>query len=60
MTDRRLLTLGQAADLLSLDEKTLRRYIAAGQLTGYRVGPRAIRVPFDQVEALAKPIAVLA
>lgn len=53
---RQLLTLAQAADALSLDEKTLRRYIAQGLLTGYRIGPRALRLDADEIEALARPI----
>lgn len=56
MSRRHLLTLTQAADILALDEKTLRRYISAGRLTGYRVGPRAVRLDADEVDALARPI----
>jgi excisionase family DNA binding protein len=39
-----------------VSEKTLRRYIAEGKITGYRLGPRLIRVDVDEVEALLKPI----
>jgi excisionase family DNA binding protein len=39
-----------------VSEKTLRRYIAQGKLTGYRFGPRMIRVDLDEVDALLKPI----
>lgn len=53
---RRLITLTQAADTLALDERTLRRYVSAGMLTGYRIGPRALRVDEAEVEALATPI----
>lgn len=56
MAERHLITLAHAADILSLDEKTIRRYVAAGRLIGYRVGPRAIRVDAAEVEALARPI----
>ena len=55
MSDRRLLTLSQASDLLSLDEKTLRRYVASGRIRGWRVGPRAIRLDAADVEAPARP-----
>jgi excisionase family DNA binding protein len=39
-----------------VSEKTLRRYIAEGKITGYRLGPRLIRVDLDEIEALLKPI----
>jgi excisionase family DNA binding protein len=39
-----------------VSEQTLRRYIAQGKITGYRLGPRMIRVDLDEVEALLKPI----
>lgn len=55
---RHLLTLAQAADILSLDEKTLRRYVSTGRLTGYRVGPRAVRLDAAEVDALVQPIVV--
>lgn len=53
---RRLMTLAQTSEKLSLDQKTIRRYIATGRLTGYRIGPRAIRVDADEVEALCTRI----
>lgn len=53
---RRLIPLRQAAELLSLDEKTIRRYVADGRLTGYRIGARVLRVDAEQVAALAQPI----
>jgi excisionase family DNA binding protein len=56
MAQRHLLTLADASSQLSLDEKTLRRYVAAGLLTGCRVGPRAIRLDAAEVDALARPI----
>jgi excisionase family DNA binding protein len=36
--------------------KTVRRWIAAGLLTAYRVGPHAIRVDMTEAEELAKPV----
>lgn len=53
---RELITLDDASDRLALDPKTLRRYVAQGRLTGYRIGPRALRVDAEEVEALAQPI----
>jgi hypothetical protein len=34
----------------------MRRYVASGRLTGYRVGPRLIRIDLDELEAMLKPI----
>ena len=53
---RQLMTLSAAAELLACNEKTLRRYISAGDLRGYRIGPRSLRVELAEVEALARPI----
>jgi excisionase family DNA binding protein len=39
-----LISLAEAADHLDVSTRTLRRYIAAGRLTGYRVGPRLIKM----------------
>lgn len=51
-----LTSLADAAETLGCSPKTIRRYIAAGTLTGYRVGPRNLRVDAAEVEALARPI----
>jgi excisionase family DNA binding protein len=40
----------------SISEKTLRRWIAEGRLTGYRFGPRMIRIDLNELESLVKPI----
>lgn len=50
------ITLAEGSDILRLDEKTLRRYVAQGLLRGYRIGPRALRLNADEVHALAQPI----
>ncbi|MDK4250594.1 helix-turn-helix domain-containing protein [Corynebacterium pseudodiphtheriticum] len=50
----RLITLQQAADSTQLSVRTLRRYIAEGNLTAYRAG-RAIRLKPEDVDALFTP-----
>jgi excisionase family DNA binding protein len=55
-TNQQWYSLQEAADYLGLDEKTLRRYVKTGILTGYRLGPRAIRVSVAEVEALLRPM----
>lgn len=57
MKDRRsYVSLATAANRTGLSERTLRRYIAAGRLTGYRVGPRLVRLDVDEVDSLMRPI----
>lgn len=53
---RRWLTLAEAAAYTGFSTKTLRRRISDGSLTGYRAGPREIRVDVDELDALFRPI----
>lgn len=53
---RRWASLAVAADHLAVSEKTLRRRIAAGDVRGYRVGSRLVRVDMNELDALASPI----
>ena len=52
------LTLQQAADLLGVSAKTVRRFIARGDLQAYRVG-RQIRITLADVESLLQPISTV-
>jgi excisionase family DNA binding protein len=52
----RFAPLDHAATSLGCSIKTVRRYIADGRLTGYRMGPRLLRVDMNEVEALLSPI----
>jgi len=53
---RQLIDLNTSAAALGVSVKTLRRYISEGRLTGYRIGPRNIRVDPDELDALARRI----
>lgn len=53
---RRIVSLPEAAKIANVNPRTLRRYIAAGRLAGYRVGPRLVKVDLSDVEALLEPI----
>ena len=55
-TARRLATLTDAAEHCSVNPRTIRRRIADGSLTGYRFGPRIIRVDLDELDALLRPV----
>lgn len=53
---QRLDNLHNAADFAGVSTKTIRRWIADGRLTGYRMGPRLIRVDLDELAAMLQPI----
>ncbi len=45
-------SIERAAQIADVSSRTIRRRIADGSLTGYRFGPRIIRVDLDEVESL--------
>jgi excisionase family DNA binding protein len=55
---RNTITMREAADTYGVSLVTIRRYIAAGRLTAYRVGPRMIRLDPEQLarELLGTPV----
>jgi excisionase family DNA binding protein len=52
------ISMQEAADTYGVSTKTIRRYIASGRLTAYRVGPRLIRLDAEQVrdQLLGSPV----
>jgi excisionase family DNA binding protein len=48
---RRLAAVQAAAAMYDVDPKTVRRWIASGLITGYRVGDRLVKVDLNEVEA---------
>jgi excisionase family DNA binding protein len=55
-TQRRIASISGAAEYAGVSTRTIRRYIAAGRLTGYRIGPRLIKINLAEVDALLSPI----
>lgn len=53
---KRLISLTEASKELGVVPRTVRRYVASGLLTGYKVGPRLIRVDRDDVLGLLRQI----
>ena len=53
---RQLASLAVAADYADVCERTIRRRIACGDLTGYRLGPRLIRIDMAELDDLLTPI----
>lgn len=48
----RLTTIRGVMDRFQVSDVTVRRWIAAGKLTAYRVGGRTIRLDADEVDGL--------
>lgn len=53
---RRWASLAEAAEYAGVHVNTLRRHIASGYLTGYRFGPRAMRVDLDELDRVMRPV----
>ena len=51
-----MLSIAGAAAEYGVSTKTIRRRVADGTITGYRFGPRLIRVRADELEALLRPV----
>jgi excisionase family DNA binding protein len=47
---RKTVTIAEAADMYGISERTLRRYLDTGLITGYRVGPKLIRLDPDELD----------
>lgn len=50
------ISLDQAAERLGVNPRTIRGYIAAGDLPAYRLGKRLIRVRPEDIDALLRRI----
>ena len=51
-TTRRLVSLAEAAEILGVSTKCVRRYIAAGDLDAVRLGRRTIRIKTESLDRL--------
>lgn len=54
-TSRRYAKLAEAAEYLGVTDRTIRQMIADGRLTGYRSGPRLVRVDLNEIDAAMEP-----
>lgn len=53
---RRLVTIADAAEYYGCATKTVRRRISDGTISGFRFGPRLIRVDLNELDAMAVAI----
>jgi excisionase family DNA binding protein len=53
---RRLISIEGAANYADVSARTIRRYVAAGRLPAYRVGPRLVKVDLADLDKLATPL----
>lgn len=53
---QQLITIAEAAETWHVHPRTVRRRIAEGALTAYRVGPHLIRIDADELAAMLRPI----
>ncbi len=55
---RKLVSLTDAADILAVSTKTVRRYIADGHLDAVRLGRKTIRVKVESIDRFidARPV----
>lgn len=55
---RRLVSLADAADTLAVSTRTVRRYIADGQLDAVRLGRKTLRIKVESIERFidARPV----
>lgn len=47
-----LATINEACEYFGVDRGTVRRWIADGTLTAYRVGPHLVRIDLDSIKAV--------
>lgn len=56
-SQRRWASLDEAAAYVGLtNERTIRRWIAAGRITGYKLNERVLRVDLNEIDAALKPV----
>ena len=53
---RNLVSISHAAEHASVCTRTVRRWISQGDLVGYRLGKRIIRVDLNELDAMLRPI----
>jgi excisionase family DNA binding protein len=53
---RRRASIRQAAEYAGVSSRTIRRYIVAGRITGYRIGPKLLKVDLNEIDRIITPV----
>lgn len=53
---RKLVSITEAAGMLGVHPRTIRRYVASGVVAASKVGPRTIRIDIDDLASALHPI----
>lgn len=56
MTPEHMISVAEAARRAGVHPRTMRRWVAEGKITGYRIGPRLLRVNPADVAHLLTPV----
>jgi excisionase family DNA binding protein len=51
-----MISLTEAAERLSVNYRTIRRWIAAGRIDAVRVGPRLLKIDAAQLDRVKRPV----
>ena len=54
-TQRKYISISEAADYLGVTSRTIRQMIADGRLRGYRSGSRLVRLDLNEIDAAMTP-----
>lgn len=61
MPARKLAGVFEAARYCDVDHKTIRDWIAKGLITGYRVGPKLLKVDMNEIDrVIIRPVSAAA
>ena len=53
---KRLASIRVAAEHADVCTRTIRRWIADGRLTGWRTGPKLVKVDLDELDRTIRPV----
>lgn len=53
---QRYVTLKDSAEYLGVTERTIRNFIARGDLPAYRIGSRALRIDREDLDRIITPV----
>lgn len=55
---RRLASITEGAGYANVCRRTIYNWVQTGRITGYRTGPKVIKVDLDELDALIRPVTI--